>query len=249
MTACGRCSSASFLAFLLSFAPQDALAQERQKPADDQKCTTVTLPDYPLGSTRPSEPDSSSELAVSWRATAASIDTLIDRADIDQPGVIVVEYDAATRKRSLELDDLDFPKPLREEITRRIDLHFNRWPEPFRILTVGSNPETKDAPNSSFVSCPPALRNREYITRLLKETVARYPGGRDRAPSRTVNVWLFTNKSGRVLLAHVKDPSGDRYYDREAKRIGREFQFHPHLQDGIPTNTWINIPIVFAIRR
>ncbi|MEX2283864.1 MAG: energy transducer TonB [Gemmatimonadota bacterium] len=239
---------AILLAAVLTPTIDTVLAQERRNPGSNQKCSTVDLSQRPP---RPPAPDSSSQNSLSWSETTTQIAQLVQAAGINQQGIIIFEIDSANNKRSIDFHDLEYPKALRDEISRRIADHLNRWPEPYRILTMGPRYAPWDTTAQKFQTCPPALLNREVIVRLLQRAVAQYPGGRNRVAGtrQTVNMWLFTDRNGRVLLSIVKDPSGDSYFDREAKRIGREFAFQPALHDGFPLPVWVQIPIVFSIRQ
>lgn len=225
-----------------------AEAQERRKPAANQACS---ITQFDQRTQRPAAPDSSSDASLNWKTTTDSIRQLVDSAGIDQRGLIVFQKDTIARDHNIDFVDLEYPRSLRDEITRHIVGHIKRWPDPWRILPMGVAEIPWDTTRISFESCPPALRNRDHITRLLRTAVGQYPGGRARVPRepRTVNVWLYTNHTGRVILTVVKDPSGDAYFDHAASRIGREFQFHPALRDGFPVDAWIQVPIRFAIRR
>jgi TonB family protein len=225
-----------------------AEAQERRKPAANQACSVTQ---FDQRTQRPPTPDSSSDASLNWKTTTDSIRQLVDSAGIEQRGLIVFQKDTLARDHDIDFVDLEYPRSLRDEITRRIVDHIKRWPDPWRILPMGPDEVPWDTTRISFESCTPTLRNRDHITRLLRTAVGQYPGGRARVPRdpRTVNMWLYTNRTGRVILAVVKDPSGDAYFDHTASRIGREFQFHPALRDGFPVEVWVQVPIRFEIRR
>ncbi len=243
-----RLAGAAIVLIILALGVQTAEAQERRKPSKNQLCSTTQFDQL---TQQPPAPDSLSTGSLNWKVTTDSIKQLVDSARIQQRGLIVFETDPEARDRNIDFVDLEYPRSLRDEITRRIDKHLRIWPDAWRILTMGPQVVPWDTTRVSFESCKPALRNREDITRLLRRAVSDYPGGRARVPRdpRTVNMWLYTNRTGRVVLAVIKDPSGDTYFDRAAKGIGRDFQFDPALRDGFPVEVWVQVPITFAIRR
>jgi TonB family protein len=242
-----RTSRSAGAVLVLLVCVADANAQERRKPTPLQRCSVI----QPHQLTQPPPIDSATATSLNWKTTADSIRLLVDSAGLVQRGFIVFDADLAAREHNIGFVDLDYPRSLRDEISRRIDDHLKRSPEPWRVLDIGVRAVPWDTASPSFVSCTPALRNREHITQLLRRAVGQYPGGTSQIPrvSKTVQMWLFINRDGKVALTVIKESSGDAYFDRAAKRIGRDFQFDPALRDGYPTEVWMQIPITFAIRR
>lgn len=92
----------------------------------------------------------------------------------------------------------------------------------------------------------PQLRNRNTVRRALVESYP--PHLRDRGIGGSASVWFKVGTDGRVTHRVVSETSGHCELDVAALGVARLMEFDSALVDGVPTEVWVEIPIVFTAR-
>ncbi len=114
--------------------------------------------------------------------------------------------------------------------------------EPPRVL---EEPAPVAAPTvvAEPVVVAPEMLNRLEAQRALR---AAYPMHlQRRGVGGTVWLQVWVDESGATGAVEVSRPSGVSELDRVAARVAPRFRFIPALQDGRPTGTWIEFPVLF----
>ncbi len=89
--------------------------------------------------------------------------------------------------------------------------------------------------------CPPEMRDRRHLERLLAEANARA------RRSGQVELWIFIGEDGRVRQARVVGSSGDTFLDGIAVGLVSQIEFSPALLDRKPVPVWTKFPITFRV--
>jgi TonB family protein len=95
------------------------------------------------------------------------------------------------------------------------------------------------------VSCPPVLLDQKKVERAIGTLSRKFP----RYAKAAVIVWFRVDDKGLVRETRIRESSTDAEFDAAAAEIVKDnIHFEPAIMDGLPTEVWVQIPIVLRSR-
>ena len=165
-----------------------------------------------------------------------------------------VDYEKSGVVKRMEFDD-DVPKEDQRTLNRTFKSHLKVLPAQQKAYSVGLRITGGPAPRVRLlpvtVTCPPALKNGQFILSLFGQEAALLAndGHLDSVRRRQVTLRMRVTRAGEPRDMAVIQSSGIPAVDQAALRTAVAMQFQPAILGREPVDVWVKQPINFAVER
>jgi TonB family protein len=93
----------------------------------------------------------------------------------------------------------------------------------------------------------PVLQNPDEAARVILENYPR--AMREAGVGGTVTMWFFLDETGKVRRTLIATTSGYEALDQAASDVAETLTFTPAYNRDTPVKVWVQLPIMFTVRR